>query len=450
MKLIKLTYATVLMALMMVFTSCESFFQDVNLDPVNPTDVKAKVLLSSIEGRLAYVIGGDASRYIGIYTRHIDGAGRQFAVIQEYGIQPSDVNTMWGTNLYAGVMADIRLMQDIATADGLTYYQGVSKVLEAYTMLFITDTWGDAPYAEAIQGTDVIQPKFDSQADIYTAIFTLLSDARTDLGAADGGLEVPGTDDFIYGGNIDSWIKFSYFVEARANLHWSKTGGASSLQAAITAANNSFTSSADDAAFPFSSAPTETAPWYQYNEQRRDIVIGSTYTALMASLNDPRDTLYGATLDNDHPLLIRARALPLGSYEELQFILAEAYLQTGQADEAYVAYLNAINADFDDLEAQAAGTISADERTAYLAQTDVDPGAATSLTLSQIMTQKYIASFMDPEVFVDWRRTGIPTLTPNTGTVVPRRLPYPEQEILFNSNTPTDLTIFDRVGWDVN
>ena len=67
------------------------------------------------------------------------------------------------------------------------------------------------------------------------------------------------------------------------------------------------------------------------------------------------------------------------------------------------------------------------------------------------MTQKYIAMFMDPEVFSDWRRTGIPELDPNTGANVPRRLPYAETAVLYNENTPSpaDVTIYDRVDWDV-
>jgi hypothetical protein len=68
------------------------------------------------------------------------------------------------------------------------------------------------------------------------------------------------------------------------------------------------------------------------------------------------------------------------------------------------------------------------------------------------MTQKYIAMFLDPEAFADWRRTGIPSLTPNTGSQIPRRLPYPETEVLYNQNCPKPsvINIFTRVWWDLN
>ncbi|MEL6133661.1 MAG: SusD/RagB family nutrient-binding outer membrane lipoprotein, partial [Bacteroidota bacterium] len=179
-------------------TSCEQFLGGINVNPNNPTVATPAILLPSIEARLAYVMGGDASRYLSIYTQHVDGAGRQFAVIQNYGIAATDVNTMWGTNLYAGVMTDILELKKISENDGLNYYLGAAQVLEAYTLLFITDTWGDAPYTEALQGADNLQPSFDSQSDLYNTVFALLASAKTNLSAADGGGQVPGGDDFVF------------------------------------------------------------------------------------------------------------------------------------------------------------------------------------------------------------------------------------------------------------
>ena len=444
MKKIKI-FSLALLLLSGWMTSCEQFLGGINVNPNNPTVATPAILLPSIEARLAYVMGGDASRYLSIYTQHVDGAGRQFAVIQDYGIATTDVNTMWGTNLYAGVLTDVLELKKLSETDGLNHYLGAAQVLEAYALLFITDTWGDAPYTDALQGVDNLQPGFDTQDQLYNTVFTLLTSAKGNLSSADGGSQVPGGDDFIFGGSTASWIQFANFIEARANLHWSKTGGTSSLDAAISALGGSFTANAEGAYFPFSTAPTETAPWYQYNEQRRDIAIGDSYVDLMNSLNDPRVAIYGAVLDNDHPLFIRARNYPLGTYKEVQFMLAEANFQKGEQAAAYTAYINAITADFQELEGL--GLLTSADLDTYIGQAEVDPGEA-NLTLEDIMTQKYIAMFADPEVFVDWRRTGIPTLTPNSGAQVPRRLPYPEQEILFNSNTPTQLTIYDRVTWD--
>jgi len=112
------------------------------------------------------------------------------------------------------------------------------------------------------------------------------------------------------------------------------------------------------------------------------------------------------------------------------------------APEPQAPYPEAIRASF--AEAGVAGYAD------YIAQETVVPRG--SITLESIITQKYLAMFGDPAVFSDWRRTGIPTLDPNTGSKVPRRLPYAQKEILSNENAPSpaDVTIFDRVWWDVN
>jgi hypothetical protein len=83
----------------------------------------------------------------------------------------------------------------------------------------------------------------------------------------------------------------------------------------------------------------------------------------------------------------------------------------------------------------------------------VVPGTAGSLTLQHIMDQKHIAMFTQPEAWTDWRRTGFPALTPSTGNVtggiIPVRMPYPNDEYLFNpGNVPSNGSLTDNLWWD--
>jgi hypothetical protein len=72
----------------------------------------------------------------------------------------------------------------------------------------------------------------------------------------------------------------------------------------------------------------------------------------------------------------------------------------------------------------------------------------------ELMTQKYIALFNQAETFNDWRRTnnaiGLgPNPTPSAQkNEIPRRFPYSLGEKSYNSNTPPNVTIWDRVWWD--
>jgi hypothetical protein len=62
------------------FASCEDYFgEDSNADPDNPIVVSPNVILPQVQLRLAYTYGGDFTRYVGIYTRQVDGVSRQFA-----------------------------------------------------------------------------------------------------------------------------------------------------------------------------------------------------------------------------------------------------------------------------------------------------------------------------------------------------------------------------------
>ena len=100
-----------------------------------------------------------------------------------------------------------------------------------------------------------------------------------------------------------------------------------------------------------------------------------------------------------------------------------------------------INASFSHLDLDA---------TSYLEQDIIDPGVG-NVTLENIIIQKYIGLFTHPEVFSDWRRTGIPELTPVSGSAIPVKFPIGFNELQFNSNAPdeTDINIFtDRVGWN--
>lgn len=383
---------------------------------------------------MAYSLGGDGARFASILTQHIKGDQRQFAVIQTYKFIGEDVNGLYESNLYANVLFELNRMKKIATEKGYNHYNGICKTLEAYTLLFVADFWNSAPYSEAFQGAANLQPKFDTQAELYTTIFTLLDGAKTDLQASAGALK-PGTDDLIYGGNIPSWLGFVNFIKARANLHLAKKDPSkyADALAALTAGGL-----VKNAAISYDA--NNSNPMYQFNEQRGDCSLGGSLKDMVTTLNDPRKALYDQPFTDANTFITPSKSVVLASITEQNFIKAECNFKISGASAAHQNYLDGINSS---LTGYGISTAAA---TTYLGQSSVDPGAS-SLTLDHIMKQKYIALFMDPEVFTDWRRTGIPALTPNNGSVIPRRFPYPQQELNLNPNTPK-VTIYSPVDWD--
>lgn len=438
-----LKYITIFLLVGLLLPSCENYFgEDSNLDPDNPTEATLQVMLPQIQARLAYTIGGDFTRFTGINSQQITGVNRQFAVFQNYGIVGGDCDAMW-SNIYVGTLNNNRVMVNQAKEDGFNHFVGIGLLLESYAMMSATDIWGSLPYSDAFGFSEkgVYTPTFDTQESIYTAIFANITEAIALLNGPDGGVN-PSNSDLIYKGNAAKWLKFANVLEARGKLHLAKRSATAYSEAVAAINRGGFSNSADDFGFKFGAAATERAPFYQYIEQRDDCEVGVAFVNLLTDLTDPRISNYGFTHDLPHPVFLEDQFLKLVSFTEQNFILAEALLPTDPTA-AYTAFVAGIASSFKE-----AGMSIADS-TAYF-ESGAIPSSGASLTLNHIMTQKYIALYTNPEVYTDWRRTGFPELTPNTGSQIPRRLPYSEVEQLANPNcpTPAEITIFDKVWWD--
>jgi hypothetical protein len=85
---------------------------------------------------------------------------------------------------------------------------------------------------------------------------------------------------------------------------------------------------------------------------------------------------------------------------------------------------------------------------AYKAQPGVLPADPADLTTGMIHTQKYLHlwPYGSVEAYAEWRRTGYPTLT--NPFDVPRRFPYPQNEISGNAENVPDVTAYNGVWWD--
>jgi len=435
MKNIKFIYLIIILAFS--FQSCQDYFGDVNENPNSPSKVPPRTLLPSIESILTYGLWGDISRYNSLLTRQVDGVDRQFAAYQQYIIRGNDMDNIWGSILYSNVLTDIAALRD-ASGDPNTNgaYHGIANILEAYTFLVLTDHFGDIPFSEAVnkKNDGNLQPKFDTQETVYNECIKLLNEGIILL---DGPSSLkPGNDDFIYKGDLNKWKKFGHGILARAYLHLSKRDPAN-IQRALNSANLSLTSNNENPGFEWEASKAN--PWYQFNDQRQgSFNVGSFYFELMENLGDPRISKFGASLDNNHPILRPTASLPLMSYDEIAFIIAETSFRLN-IQGVDTLFRNAIKSSF---ERHNIGGFET-----YFAKPEV-----SALTLENIITQKYIALFLDPETFSDWRRTGFPQLEPNTGTAIPRRYPYPQTETDYNVNCPKpdQVGLFDRIWWDIN
>ncbi len=413
-------------------------------------------------------------------------------------------------NYYRNV---IRYTRDVInqTKDnpGRTNLYHMTRILQAYAFMLLTDAYGDIPYFEGGKAypESIFSPVYDSQEAIYADLITEFTQATAALNAADR-IE---TADVLYGGNIDKWKKFGNSLLLRAGMRLSKADATKAQQIVQAAFQGGVITDLEDNAYIRCDAnytnfvggvlnSTEannyflTEPFVNFlknnNDPRLESIAvrymgaasGSAQQPGVNSNTDP-DVQNGMPLGYDNNTIQSvATAAGLASFYEysqvdrtrMAKLTAPDFLVTSAQNHlllAEAAQRNWITADVAQLYNtgvthhmlqmeifDANSAIEVDDISAYLAAHPFEPANA----LEQINTQYWVASFLNgPEAFANFRRSGFPTLTPNPfpGSEIPgafiRRLTYPNSEISVNTDNVNAAiarmgadNIATRVWWD--
>ncbi|MBD0850671.1 SusD/RagB family nutrient-binding outer membrane lipoprotein [Maribacter arenosus] len=441
----------------LVFTiSCEKWTDsDINIDPDKPANVPMGLILPGIQQSMGYnLVGNNSVRTNNIWMQIFEGVDRQSFTEGRYQLVSSDVNNLW-TNMYTEMMINSTIIIDKADDEGLEspHFAGIAQVLLATSLGIGTDLFGDMPFTEAFKGGEnILSPVYDGQESLYGSINTLLDQAIGNLNSTNNVIDVSG--DVIYDGDLDKWKKAASSIKARHAIQQTKRNGNAAYSAALAAVANGFTSNDDDFLVPFEDQNKN--PIFQFMEQRTDIRMGANLIDLLLATDDPRLPFYaeedadgnysGSALrsqnsDASFPgpnLAAFDASAKLMTYSELKFIEAEARLGLGQAG-AQEAYEAAV--------AASVLRITGEANTAWLdANINGDP-----VTLEKLMTQKYIDGAGTNQPYADYRRTGLPSLTLAPDAVVseiPRRFPYPQGELDYNTQNVPAVTLLTKVWWD--
>ncbi len=455
---LSLKFVGALLVVALSFTSCSDWIDtDLNKSPNAPTDVSMPDLLPQIILASAYTKGGDLARFSTIPMQQMAGVDRQSAAFERYLINESDINNLWNSS-YADILKNAQILLKKAEELNAPHYAGIARVLMADRLGRLTSAWGDIPYTDALNGDQGnLTPKFDSQESIYASINTLLDGAIADFAKPAGAVTLRANADLFYKGNVAMWSKAAQALKAKFALHTSKRNGYASVLSALQ--GNTIASNADNMVFKFGEANNELNPIYQFDQLRTDIRASNTIVGMMNATSDPRRSTFFVVQEDGSFIgsnpgeantgasflgsAFAAKASPVSfvTYAELKFIEAEAKLSSDAAGAA-----NAYN---EALKASLAQYGVSDST--WVAANSLDAG---SITLEKIMTQKYIHNCTDSESWVDWRRTGFPTLqvAPDPATPdgqIPRRFVYPLNERLYNStNFPTGQTQDKKLWFD--
>ncbi|RYG19091.1 MAG: RagB/SusD family nutrient uptake outer membrane protein [Chitinophagaceae bacterium] len=476
-------YISCLVACLILGSSCKKFL-DVNENPNAPQSVTANLYLAPM---LHWMVTDAAyeGRHIGRYTQNWFLPATTLSTWDRMGYDAgSDNGAQTYRDVYWVLGQNLIDMMTKAEAEERWDLLGVGYILKAWGWQTLTGIHGEITIKEAFLPNKT-EFAYDTQEFAYEESRRLLNLAITNLQRTDGAVSTSflAAGDKIYNGDRTKWLKFAYGLLAMNLNHYSNKGSLYKPDEVIAAVDKSFAGNADDALIAYSNAGNDDSNFmgprrqnYQNYRQTRFIVnlmngteFGGVIDPRMSRMLaispdgvyrglDVNEVNFGALTTAQRPNNIWNYAANIGTgvpttylfddkskfpgmtYSQLQFIKAEAAYKKGDKPTALTAYRNAVSSHIDFVNArnsdnaQLPTQITSAEKTAFLNNTAIVPLAAADLSLSQIMSQKYIAQWGwgHFETWMDLRRYHYTDLDPVTGGQVFLGFGIPTQ--LFGDN----------------
>ena len=387
-----------------------------------------------------------------------------------------------GASLQYTTLKNVLKMEEEAKRSGakdINPYSALGKFLKAYYFAGMTLRVGDLPYTDALQGSSIPNPKYDTQKFIFVQILKLLEASNTDLASliATGDKTLDG--DIYYNNDLKKWQKAVNTFRLRVLIQLSKKTADTDLNVKADFANILNNPSK----YPLMTSASESMQytWNVFNKYPRNPDnfgnnatrenMSKTYLDLLKTNKDPRlfvvaepaaakitggltrldfDAYVGASSGDD--LADMSTKAGLGqysfqsknryygsyqgeatfvlSYSEMCFNIAEAVNRGWVTGNAQDWYNNGVKSSM--------SFYGINDAIAYLAQANVVYAGNNATGLTQILSQKYIAFFQNSgyEAYYNWRRTGVPTFLVGPGTSnstkIPLRFQYPSTEFSTN------------------
>jgi hypothetical protein len=470
-------------AILLVLTGCEKKIDEAFANPNASVRVPVETLLPGIIGNFvgssaaagsAYGTANDGL-YIGRYVQFwgTNSAGNLYDQMGGATGASDILGSVWAMH-YFGMGENLNKMVKWGIEEEKWDYAGVGYAIRAWSWLQLTNMYGEVILKESFR-PDQLVFKYDNQDEVYDSVRAIAHRAIAYLektGGQASQANLAKGDAYFYNGDVNKWKKFAYTVLARSFSHLSNKS-IYNADSVIRYAQLGINSNTDNATAKFANTGiTGTSNFYGPFRNNVGTLRQSEYIAnLMNGLNsrfsgaaDPRawyilrentnKTIRGIKLNkgssglaaNDQPrsfwgqpfgtataptsdancryIFKNGAPFPIITASEIKFMLAEAYLRKGDAVAARTAYSEGISLNIDMLNADFKTDVPADKqitpamKAAFLANTTIVPDAS-SLTLSHIMLQKYVAlyGFGMMETWVDMRRFHYVDQDPKGGQV---------------------------------
>jgi hypothetical protein len=427
--------------------SCEDF-EEINIDPNNPSDMPSNMLFSGAQKKIMDYVYDNwfSGRQSLVYAQY--WGQRNYTEEDRYQIRESVNNNYF--NVFYTIIANfdkvIELNTSPETAPVSSAYGNnnnqiaAARIMKVWLYSIITDTWGNVPYSEVGKLTDgVYYPKYDDQQTIYADLINELTEASNMIDESEPAF-VGG--DRIYFGDASGWKKFANSLKLRLAVHTSKVSGSQwRAKIAEALAAGVFESNDDAAAYHYSGAP-EYSYFYEgfFISARNDFAPTRSFIDILKgqrdTLNnkthpwegvvDPRLSIYTTPRDGKYigipygipsgnmlsayrnaapnlyaspPVVLNPDfPVPLMTYAEVQFIISE---YNGFSEDEYREGVQASVEYWASLDGVRFGAQEVDEYVEAVSQ---------NVNAEAVAIQKYIDLYMNGmEAWSEIRRTGYPT-----------------------------------------
>lgn len=474
--------ASIMLTSLIVFTSCETDL-DINTDPdlLSPNQIPmasempaAITGVATTSGSYYAVIGGFWSQF---WTQ--SAVANQYKTIDDYTLNSSSgINTGSWSAMY-DALTDVRNVKANALAQENWNYYLIATTLEVQASQILVDLYGTIPYTEA-NNPAILKPVFDSAEAVYDAMVLDLQDALSKDLSLSPIENVPGSTDFVFEGDMDSWTEFANTLLLKVYLRQSEIRPTVASNGIVTLINSGAQFLSSDAAITqYVDEDSRSNPLFE--SDRRQLNIGTnlrastTLGSYLTSNSDPRLAEYydGTTFQDqgdfdegsgDASLVLLSAEDPVYfiSLAESKFIQAEAAVRYMGGANAQTLYEEGVVAAFDQWGLNGSSFIEAEY---------AFPNGSNAENIEAIITQKWVASFPGNgfESFIEQNRTGYPMTTTldqtnpsyvpgqfaysvegKTSGLFPKRLEFPQTEKQRNSNTPEIISLTTPVWYDAN
>ncbi len=191
-------------------------------------------------------------------------------------------------NYYRNAAANLAvILEDTDPANGVVGFETQHALLQIWKVFMyhrITDYWGPIPYSKVGNGGTSVP--YDSQESIYDDFFNTLDAALAVLDQHAGG-NAFGTNDQVYGGDIDSWRRFGNTLRLRLAMRISNIQPGKAQTEAEKALAGGVIISNDQNGIFHTSGPN-SGNWMNQMLTWNEFRMSAAMESVLKGYNDPR------------------------------------------------------------------------------------------------------------------------------------------------------------------